>query len=75
MRTDLRREGLGSPGLGLEHGHPQDALTPLPGGLDDIIKELHGPHDVLVLWPWHEEGRGEREREGKKLVRDTEKDI
>lgn len=27
--------------------------SPPPGwGLDDIIEELHGPHDVLVLWSW-----------------------
>lgn len=62
MRIDLGRGGLGSPGLRATVWSPWDTLTPLPGELDDIIKELHGPHDVLVLWSWQEGGK-QRERE------------
>lgn len=52
---------------------PPGNTDPLSWGLDDIVKELHGPHDVLILWPWCERRRLKRQKE-KELIRDRERD-
>lgn len=47
MRTDPGTEGCSPTGLGLEQG--QRAPDPRSRELDDVVEELHGPHDVLIL--------------------------
>lgn len=63
MRTDLGREGCGLSGLEMEHRPPS------PGGLDDVVKELHGSHDVLILWPSFKEGKLESKGEKRAFQR------